>query len=59
MRKSFCGTPLYLPPEMIKKEQYHQSADIWSVGVLTYELLVGKVPFNIWSEWDLQLIVEK
>ena len=59
MRKSYCGTPLYLSPEMIRKELYDQSADIWSIGILTYELLVGKIPFNIWSEYDLQQIVEK
>ena len=44
---------------MIRKEQYDQSADIWSIGILTYELLVGKIPFNIWSEYDLQQIVDK
>lgn len=44
---------------MIKKEEYDQSADIWSVGILTYELLVGKIPFNIWSDYDLHQIVDR
>jgi aurora kinase len=44
---------------MIKKQEYDQSADIWSMGILTYELLVGKIPFNIWSENDLQQIVDR
>jgi len=44
---------------MIRKELYDQSADIWSIGILTYELIVGKIPFNIWSEYDLQQIVDK
>lgn len=44
---------------MIKKEEYDQSADIWSIGILTYELLVGKIPFNIWSNYDLQQIVDR
>jgi len=29
------------------------------MGILTYELIVGKIPFNIWSEYDLQQIVER
>lgn len=50
MRGTRCGTPLYLSPEMIKGEQYDDSVDIWAVGVLTYELLVGSMPFKIWWE---------
>jgi serine/threonine protein kinase len=34
---------------MVKKESYDQMIDIWALGILAYELLVGKVPFNIWS----------
>ena len=44
---------------MVKKESYDQMIDIWALGILAYELLVGKVPFNIWSEYDLQQIVDK
>ena len=34
--KSYCGTPLYLSPEMIKKQFYGTSVDIWSLGLVTY-----------------------
>lgn len=41
-----CGTVDYLPPEMINHKKYQFEVDIWSLGVLAYELLVGDVPFN-------------
>jgi serine/threonine protein kinase len=40
-----CGTLDYLPPEMILHESYDEKIDLWSIGVLCYELLVGRTPF--------------
>ncbi|KAI8437605.1 hypothetical protein MSG28_011872 [Choristoneura fumiferana] len=45
-RKTMCGTLDYLPPEMIKREIYDVSVDHWCIGVLLYEFLVGKPPFE-------------
>lgn len=39
------GTPMYFAPEMCKKEPYDFGIDVWSVGVLAYELLCGQSPF--------------
>lgn len=41
-----CGTLDYLPPEMIRREVYDVSVDHWCIGVLLYEFLVGKPPFE-------------
>eukprot|EP01129_Flabellula_baltica_P009781 TRINITY_DN4054_c0_g1_i3.p1 TRINITY_DN4054_c0_g1~~TRINITY_DN4054_c0_g1_i3.p1 ORF type:complete len:784 (+),score=156.57 TRINITY_DN4054_c0_g1_i3:168-2519(+) len=42
---TLCGTPVYLPPEMLKKQEYGKAVDFWSVGVLLFEMLTGDVPF--------------
>lgn len=40
------GTTIYNPPEMIRNETYDYSVDVWQVGVLLYELVAGKIPFD-------------
>eukprot|EP01130_Rhizamoeba_saxonica_P005468 TRINITY_DN2188_c0_g1_i1.p1 TRINITY_DN2188_c0_g1~~TRINITY_DN2188_c0_g1_i1.p1 ORF type:complete len:698 (-),score=167.40 TRINITY_DN2188_c0_g1_i1:73-2166(-) len=43
--QTLCGTPVYLPPEMLKKKAYDKAVDFWSIGILTFEMLTGDVPF--------------
>jgi aurora kinase len=45
-RKTYCGTFDYAPPEILERKEYDLSVDLWCLGVLTYELLTGKVPFE-------------
>ncbi|XP_032027197.1 aurora kinase C isoform X1 [Hylobates moloch] len=45
-RKTMCGTLDYLPPEMIEGRTYDEKVDLWCIGVLCYELLVGYPPFE-------------
>jgi calcium-dependent protein kinase len=42
------GTPWFMAPENLRKE-YHASSDVWSVGVMTYQMLSGRMPFNDWD----------
>lgn len=44
-RFSVCGTPSYMAPEVVSKKPYSYEADMWSIGVVAYNLLFGKPPF--------------
>ena len=45
-RKTVCGTPIYLAPEIIKEQGHDERVDIWCIGVLLFELITGTVPFK-------------
>lgn len=46
IRNTYCGTADYLSPEMILGINHNEKTDIWSLGVLLYELLHGKPCFS-------------
>jgi serine/threonine protein kinase len=45
-RETFCGTFEYMAPELIKELPYNYAVDVWSLGILLYELLHGYSPFR-------------
>lgn len=45
-RNTLCGTLDYLPPEMVEGREHDEMVDVWSLGVLLYEFLIGCPPFE-------------
>jgi len=44
--KSIVGTPLNMDPLILEKKGYSEKCDIWSLGVIFYQILVGRPPYN-------------
>lgn len=45
-KKTLCGTPNYIAPEILTKKGHSYEVDIWSIGCVMYTLLVGQPPFE-------------
>ncbi len=45
-KRTLCGTPNYIAPEVLGKKGHSYEVDIWSLGCILYTLLVGKPPFE-------------
>lgn len=59
MAETLCGSPLYMAPEILRYEKYDAKADLWSVGTVLYEMVVGKPPFRAANHVDLLRRIEK
>lgn len=46
LNKIICGTPYYMAPEIICQKKYYINSDLWSFGIILYELLYKKTPFS-------------
>jgi len=44
--EQFCGTPVYMAPEILRKQSYSLNCDIWSLGLIIYEAITGRFAFK-------------
>ena len=57
--KTMVGTPYYLSPEIIENRPYNFMSDVWSLGVLLYEMMALKPPFDGQSLHHLALKIAR
>ncbi len=55
MMKTLCGTPYYMAPELLIDNSYNSKADLWSYGVIMYEMLFNKYPVEAMSLPQLKI----
>ena len=48
-----CGSPLYMAPELLKNQKYNIKSDIWSLGIIMYEIVMKNHPFKSNNITDL------
>ena len=46
LNSTLVGTPGYMAPEVMQKSNYSSKCDIWSIGVIYYQILHAKLPWN-------------
>ena len=59
MATSIKGTPLYMAPELVQEKPYNHNVDLWSLGIILYELYYGKPPFYTNSIYKLVKMIVK
>ncbi|KAH0556706.1 hypothetical protein GP486_005504 [Trichoglossum hirsutum] len=59
LAETLCGSPLYMAPEILRYEKYDAKADLWSVGTVLYEMMVGRPPFRASNHVELLRRIEK
>ncbi|KAI9019835.1 hypothetical protein DFJ74DRAFT_139930 [Hyaloraphidium curvatum] len=58
LASTLCGSPLYMAPEILRHERYDAKADLWSVGIVLYEMVTGRVPFRARNHVELLKRIE-
>ena len=52
IKEKMCGSPLYMAPEIMNNDVYNDQSDLWSVGLILYEMLYGVHPYESCKSLD-------
>lgn len=53
LSNTICGSPIYMAPEIIKASFYNEKSDLWSIGIILYEMIVGVPPYKANNHLEL------
>ncbi|KAG2496283.1 hypothetical protein HYH03_005516 [Edaphochlamys debaryana] len=56
MARTIMGTPYYLAPELCEDKPYNQKSDLWALGVVLYECMMGRYPFEVENNNEVALM---
>ena len=59
LTNTICGSPLYMAPELLNNDKYNIKSDLWSVGVILYEMVMKEHPFKALNINELTNVVNK
>jgi serine/threonine protein kinase len=59
LKNTYCGSPLYMAPEILHYRKYNSKSDLWSVGIIIYEMITGKPPYHVKNFYQLMKLIEK
>jgi serine/threonine protein kinase len=58
MFDTLCGSPIYMAPEILQHKKYDAKVDLWSIGIILYEMLCAEPPFMASNHIQLLKIIE-
>jgi serine/threonine-protein kinase ULK/ATG1 len=47
LMETYCGTPITMAPEILLSLPYDKKCDVWSLGIILFQLVYGRLPFSI------------
>lgn len=57
LTSTLCGSPIYMAPEIMQCKKYNNKTDIWSFGIVIYQLTFGKLPYTASNQFELMRVV--
>ena len=59
LKQTYCGSPMYMAPEMMCYKNYDKTSDLWSIGIILYEMITGKPPFHVKNFNQLKKVISE